>query len=365
MSNVQQSGSSIQPRNLTVRMHDQPLTVERNNFVNKALSSWAMNPCLGCLHGCRFCYVSDTSANKQAPLLKSFGVEDPIGEWGGYLLPRPFSKAKFLRSLSKAEVTPLADLNADGNRAIMVSSTTDPYQVISGSEKDRAFNDHMKFMIREALMLTREHSTLNVRILTRSPLARRDFDIMKSFGSRLMLGMSIPTLKSKILKLYEPGAPHPMRRLETLIAAHKERIPTYVAIAPVFPECDERDLRQTMEAVKEAAPMTVFFEPINIRLGVAQRIEAEARAQGLKVDISPFRATDTWAPYALEKLRMAEKVAAEVGLADRLHLWPDKALKGKSVVALQDDAGAYVQWLERWWNRRSEWPDASWEGRYE
>ncbi len=53
----------------------------------------------------------------------------------------------------------------------------------------------------------RDKSTLNVRILPRSPLARADFDLFKSFGRRLLSGMSLPTLRNDLARVYEPKAP--------------------------------------------------------------------------------------------------------------------------------------------------------------
>ena len=84
-----------------------PVTINLNNFVHKSLSNWACNIAVGCNHGCRFCYVPDTSANKQSPELEKFGVEDPDEQWGQYVLLRPWDEKAFLASLHKAETTPI------------------------------------------------------------------------------------------------------------------------------------------------------------------------------------------------------------------------------------------------------------------
>lgn len=74
--------------------------------------------------------------------------------------------------------------------------------------------------------------TLNVRILTRSPLVRADFDLFQSFGKRLLFGMSLPTLRNDLARIYEPKAPAPSQRLATLKAARKAGFHVYIAIAP-------------------------------------------------------------------------------------------------------------------------------------
>ena len=51
-----------------------------------------------------------------------------------------------------------------------------------------------------SLELIRDHSTLNLRILTRSPLARADFDLFRTIGRRLLFGMSLPTLRNDLAK---------------------------------------------------------------------------------------------------------------------------------------------------------------------
>jgi len=337
-----------------------PCTITRNNFVYKSLSSWALNVALGCGHACLFCYVPSTSVNKLAPKLKSLGVDDPDRDWGDYVFLRTWDEKAFLKSLRAAEATPADRLKPDGNRAILLCSTTDAYQVIHHPDPTvrQELQAHLRHVVRRSLELIRDHSTLNVRILTRCPLVRQDFDLLQSLGNRVLLGMSIPTLRNDLAKIYEPKAPAPSQRLETLKAAADAGIPVFVAMAPTYPECDEADLRATLQAIAPLQPMTVYHEPINIRAENIARIEAQARDLGVALRTGVFESRDAWQAYALDALHTVERVAGEVGLADRLHLWPDKGLGTQ--VALrrlpQGDRQAHRQWLLRWWHRISEWP---------
>jgi DNA repair photolyase len=340
-------------------IHDMPATVEPNDFKFKSLSQWSLNFLMGCAHGCRFCYVPDTSANKQKALLQAYGVNDPVADWGSYVLVRPWDESRFMASLRKAEAIPADHLKADGNRAVMLCTTTDPYQVIRNSDpaKQKLLNQHARALVRKSLIAIRDHSTLNVRILTRSPLAREDFDIFKTFGNRLLLGTSLPTLDPVISRLYESNVSHPKQRLKLLTDAHAAGIPTYVAVAPVFPEVGYQGLLEVFEAVKAAAPVTIFMEPVNLRLGVAERIRGEAASLGRTIDMIPYTDRFAWAGYAIRSLRDAERAAKAAGVAGRLHLWPDHdALGSKAVVGMQPDQAAYLRWLEGWWGRVSEWP---------
>lgn len=335
-----------------------PAVIAPNNFVYKSLSNWAFNIAVGCSHACRFCYVPSAATIKQGPALAEYGVRDPDAEWGDYVLLRPWDELKFLTSLRSAENTPRSQLKPDGNRAIIYCSTTDPYQVIHHPDaaRRRELADHARHLVRRSLELVRDRSTLNVRILTRSPLARADFDLFQSFGKRLVFGMSLPTLRNDFAKVYEPRAPAPSQRLAALHAAKDAGLHVYVAVAPTYPECDEADLRATLSAVAELDPLTIFHEPINIRAENVARIEAHAATLGVRLRTEVFASREAWQDYAVDALHTVHKLAKELGIVARLHLWPDKSLGSQSLAARMPDAGNYLKRLEHWWHRVSEWP---------
>ena len=339
-------------------MWSAPAVIAPNNFIYKSLSNWAFNVAVGCSHACRFCYVPSAATIKQAPKLAEYGIKDPDAEWGSYVLLRPWDETKFLASLRSAEKTPCSQLKPDGNRAVMYCSTTDPYQVFPNRDRElqRMLAQDARQLVRRSLELIRDHSTLNVRILTRSPLARADFDLFRSFGSRLLFGMSLPTLRNDLAKVYEPKAPAPSQRLATLHAARKAGLHVYVAIAPSYPECDETDLRATLSAVAEIEPVTIFHEPINIRAENVARIQSHADELGVKLKTGIFQTRDQWQDYAVNALQTVERLGAEMGLADQLHLWPDKSLGSVSLTNRMPVPSEHHRWLKKWWERISEWP---------
>src|SRR5882672_3843624 len=105
-------------------------TIERNNFIHKSLSCWSYNTAVGCEHACRFCYVPSVSTIKLGPKLKEYGVVDPDEEWGEYVFVRTWNQSAFDSSLASAKNLPKDELNSDGNRAVMLCTTTDPFQLI-------------------------------------------------------------------------------------------------------------------------------------------------------------------------------------------------------------------------------------------
>lgn len=326
---------------MNAQLWHRPAVIADNHFVNKSLSCWSYNVAVGCGHACRFCYVPDVSTNRLKGPLGERGVEDPDADWGDYVMVRPWDEGAFRASLRKAEKR--TDLNADGNRAVMFCTTTDPYQVLPPP-----YQGKLETVVRRALEIIRDESTLNVRILTRSPLARRDFDVMKSFGKRLMFGMSVPTIDRKLARVYEPKAPEPMKRLETLMRAAQLGIPVYVAIAPTYPEMTDEDLYDVFIKVAAVDPLTIFHEPINIRAENVKRIREHAASIGVALNLDVWKSKETWADYNVKQLRKAESIADMLDLKSRLHLWPDAEL-----ARFRPDM---AQWFQAYWNRVSEWP---------
>lgn len=324
-----------------------PVTITENNFVYKSLSNWACNIAVGCNHKCRFCYVPDASTIKLSEPLKEFGVTDPDAQWGDYVLLRPWDEKAFRASLKRAVATDPATLKPDGNRAIMFCSTTDPYQILSNKVLNQARRD----IVREALKIIRDESDLRVRILTRSPLARQDFDLFKSFGSRLLLGSSIPTLDNRLAKIYEPTAPAPTQRLAMLLEARAKGLNVYVAMAPTYPECNEQDLLTTLSQIKTADPVTIFHEPINIRAENVERIRKHGESIGVEMKTDVFETNGAWLEYALRAFEMVEHSARALGIADHLHLWPDKSFR-----TWARGINHREKWVHRWHSRISEWP---------
>src|SRR5258706_1209280 len=348
----------LPPSHSRVGIWHAPAVIAENNFIYKRLANWAFNVAVGCSHACRFCYVPSAATIKQGPKLAEFGVKDPDAEWGDYVLLRPWGEQKFLASLRSAENMPRKQLKPDGNRAVIYCSTTDPFQVIRHPDpaRQRELAEHARFLVRRSLELIRDQSTLNVRILTRSPLARAEFDLFRSFGKRLVFGMSLPTLRNDLAKVYEPKAPAPSQRLAALRAAKGAGLHVYVALAPTYPECDETDLRSTLKAVAELEPITIFHEPINIRAENVARIEAQAMDMGVRLRTEVFATRESWQDYAVNALHTVSQLATELGIEKHLHLWPDKSLSSQALAERMPNPSKYLKRLDHWWRRISEWP---------
>lgn len=343
---------------------NQPAVIAPNNFKFKSLSEWSFNTAIGCGHGCRFCYVPETSVGKQVHPLAKFGVTDPDAEWGQYVFVRLWDEKEFMAKLREAEKTPADKLKPDGNRAVMVCTTTDPYQVIrhSDARRQQELNDAHRQVVINGLERIRDKSTLNVRVLTRSPLAKQDFELFRSFGDRLMFGMSLPTLNNRLAKVYEPNAPSPSQRFATLKAAKEAGLHIFVAVAATYPECNDADLRSTLTAVRDLEALTIFHEPINVRAENVRRIEEHAKSIGVKLQTDVFATPATWRKYAIGQLKMVESIANDLGIGARLHLWPDKELIAEAALLEVENPLQHLRWIRKYHSRISEWPGKQQQG---
>jgi DNA repair photolyase len=335
------------------------MEVRRTGLHYKALADHVVNTMLGCPHGCPFCFVSDIAAGKQQATLDLYGGLDAHMDWGTYSLLRRLDEDHFVRTARRCAAERAVFPVFSGHNAALYSITSDAWAPIVHDDKarQRELNEYQSAVVRRSIELLRDETDMNVRILTRSVLVRRDFDVLAALGNRCMFGMSLMTLDDRIQRTYEPTASAPVARLRTLRQASDMGICVYVALAPIPPETSEDDLRRLIETVAPLKPLTIFSEPINIRGANIARIRAAAEESGVKLELATFDTRSTTRQYAIKTLHMAEKIAAEFGLADRLHLWPDAELLGsKTALGEQEDPVAFQAWLDRWWWRESEWP---------
>ena len=318
-----------------------------NNFKFKSLSNWSYNIAMGCRHGCSFCYVPSTATIKQETnlekvpgLIPQQWIDERLAgkhwgdsHWGEFTFVRSWDEKDFRASLRRAvKAKNEGKLTPDGNAAIMLCTTTDPYQALGGPNA-AILRELLKNVVRNALEIILEESDLNVRILTRSPAAERDFDLFKRFAEqhRILFGMSLPTFDRSLSKIYEPSAPGPEAKFKTLQHAVQEGIPVYVAMAPTLPDEGEAELRETISRIMSLNPVTLFHEPINLRAENLARIEAKAHSLGRSVRSDVFRSRERWREYAFEQFALVDKICNELGVPEGvLHQWPDEDLASKN-----------------------------------
>ena len=164
-----------------VGMWHAPAVIAENNFVYKSLSNWAFNVAVGCSHACRFCYVPSAATIKQGPSSRNTASKTrmPSGAITS-CSARGTSRSFWLRCVPPRT----RRANNSSPTAIAQSSiAAPPIRIKSSTIPTRRGNENSPntrgILVRRSLELIRDQSTLNVRILTRSPLARADFDLFQ------------------------------------------------------------------------------------------------------------------------------------------------------------------------------------------
>jgi DNA repair photolyase len=163
---------------------------------------FALSPYRGCSHGCRYCYVREYPNALHRP-------ED----WGGWVTPK----------LNAPELL-WSQRHRLHEQRVFMASATDPYQPL-----ERQFRLSRRCL--EVLLLC---PTTEVIVHTRSPLVLRDLDLLKAFGDRLTVGLSIPTDDDTVRQAVEPHAPAIPSRWAAAERLASAGIPVTIGVAPLL-----------------------------------------------------------------------------------------------------------------------------------
>ena len=163
---------------------------------------FALSPYRGCGHGCRYCYVREYPNALHKP-------ED----WGGWVAPK----------LNAPELLWSQRHRLHGARVFMASAT-DPYQPL-----ERQYRLSRRCL--EVLLLC---PTTEVIVHTRSPLVLQDLDLLKAFGDRLSVGLSIPTDDDTVRQAVEPHAPAIPSRWAAMERLAAAGIQVTIGVAPLM-----------------------------------------------------------------------------------------------------------------------------------
>jgi DNA repair photolyase len=163
---------------------------------------FALSPYRGCGHGCRYCYVREYPNALHKP-------ED----WGDWVAPK----------LNAPELL-WSQRHRLHNARVFMASATDPYQPL-----ERQYRLSRRCL--EVLLLC---PTTEVIVHTRSPLVLQDLDLLKAFGDRLSVGLSIPTDDDTVRQVVEPHAPAIPSRWAAVERLAAAGIQVIIGVAPLL-----------------------------------------------------------------------------------------------------------------------------------
>lgn len=171
--------------------------------------SHSLNPYSGCSFGCSYCYV------RRMPVA-TFREK----AWGTWVDVKHGAADVFRKELARAR--------KKGPVTIFMSSSTDPYQPAEATER----------ITRSLLEAMAELPPDFLLVQTRSPLVKRDIDLLLRLGDRVRVSMTVETDREDIRRHFTPGTPPIEARLRTLKLLKEAGVPAQATIAPVLPSTD-------------------------------------------------------------------------------------------------------------------------------
>ena len=191
---------------------------------NLPVSDYSVNPYVGCIHACKYCYAS---------FMKRF--TNHAEPWGEFL------DVKYWPEITRPE--------RYAGKEMFFGSVTDPYnpqEEIHGRTR--------------ALLAQLQGSGIKLSIQTKSDLVLRDIDLIKTFPDA-RVGFSINTLDESF-KNDMDQAVSIERRLVAMKALHDAGICTTCFISPIFPGIT--DVEAIIDRVKDQCNL-VWLENLNLR----------------------------------------------------------------------------------------------------
>lgn len=170
--------------------------------------SFSLNPYSGCAFQCGGCYVPD--------LL--FGRAERLGGWGSYVEVREHAAAAVQKAAPDLE-----------GSTFFMSPVSDVYQ-----PAERRYR-----LTREVLETLREIPFDWGLISTRSPLILEDLELIRSFGSRLEVGISVPTDREDLRRKLDPKNPPVAARLNAARRLREAGTAVRLHVAPLQPHTDD------------------------------------------------------------------------------------------------------------------------------
>ncbi|HEY5662387.1 MAG TPA: radical SAM protein [Gaiellaceae bacterium] len=206
---------------------------------------WSLNPYMGCVHRCTFCYVRHFEHRSDRPSDDRYGTSIRVKTNVADVLRKELARASWERE------------------HIAIGAATDPYQPAEGRYK----------LTRACLEALRDAAN-PFSIITRGPMIVRDLDVLAEAAKRASVSVtfSVPTVDEEVWKRTEPSTAHPRQRLRAVKALVDAGIKAGVGMAPILPGISDRpeQLREVVRAAREAGATGVWANLLFLRPGTRE-----------------------------------------------------------------------------------------------
>ncbi len=206
---------------------------------------WSLNPYMGCVHRCTFCYVRHFERRSDRPSDDRYGTSIRVKTNVADVLRKELARASW------------------EHEHVAVGAATDPYQPAEG-----------KYRLTRACLEAFRDASNPFSIITRGPMIVRDLDVLVEASRRASLSVtfSIPTLDEEVWKRTEPSTAHPRQRLKALKELVDAGVKAAVGMAPILPGISDRpeQLREVVRAAREAGATGVWANLLFLRPGTRE-----------------------------------------------------------------------------------------------
>jgi DNA repair photolyase len=221
---------------------------------------WSLNPYMGCVHRCTFCYVRHFEQRADRPSDDGYGRSIRVKSNIAEVLRRELARPSWRR------------------QEVAMGTATDPYQPAEG-----------RFRLTRACILELAASGTPFSIVTRGPLVVRDVDVLTDAAREVPVAVyvSLPTLDERVWRTTEPGTAPPSSRLRAIGALADAGIEVGVGMAPILPGLSDgpEQLEAVVRAARGAGARTIWAAVVHLRPGVREHfLEALERDWPDEVD---------------------------------------------------------------------------------
>ena len=232
------------PSGMHVEYREEPCKSALNPVKGMAFK-WSLNPYMGCVHRCTFCYVRHFERRSDRPSDDRYGTSIRVKTNVAAVLRRELARASWERE------------------DVAIGSATDPYQPAEGRYK----------LTRACLEVLRDAAN-PFSIITRGPMIVRDLDVLTEAARAANVGVtfSIPTLDEDVWRRTEPSTAHPRQRLRAITKLVEAGIDARVGMAPILPGISDRpeQLREVVRAAREAGATGIWANLLFLRPGTRE-----------------------------------------------------------------------------------------------
>jgi DNA repair photolyase len=206
---------------------------------------WSLNPYMGCVHRCTFCYVRAFERRADRPADDRYGQSIRVKVNVAEILAAELARPSWRRE------------------PVAIGAATDPYQPAEG-----------RYRLTRACLeaLARAHTPFS--LITRGPMVVRDLDLLQDAAARaeVSVNFSIPTLDEAVWRTTEPGTAPPRQRLRALRRLVDGGIRAGVGMAPILPGLsdDPKQLARVVRAARDAGATHVWANVLHLRPGTRE-----------------------------------------------------------------------------------------------